>query len=259
MPTVSSVTGACSDTMSASASSSSRLWRASSLYGSQAMTLTPEPFEAPLQCPGDGAEPDEACGLSGHLPRPEPLVGDRAVAKRLARPHIRVGRQQVAGGPEEQRDRHLGDGVGIAAGRVQHRDARAGGAGDIDVVRVAAGRCNGPKRQVEHRAADRITLDDKHIRVLCGRALGELLGGVDPQWRLIDPRVVDHVGELAQLVETRTTQWSRHESAKSGHDCSCWRTVTRVSRAPRYEGPGDSDAAMPRSGCFLLHGLVPHE
>ena len=85
------------------------------------------------------------------------------------------------------------------------------------------------KRQVEHRATDRITLDDKHIGALCRGPLGQLLGGVDPQRRLIDPRVVDHVGELAQLVETRTAQRSRHQGPKSGHDCSCWRTVTPVS------------------------------
>ena len=106
--------------------------------------VEPESFETPLQGPGDGAEPDQAGGLPGHLPRPEPLVGDRAVAKRLARPDIRVGGYQVAGGREKQGDRHLGDGVGIAAGGVEHRDARFGGTGDVDVVRVAAGRRRWP-------------------------------------------------------------------------------------------------------------------
>jgi activator of 2-hydroxyglutaryl-CoA dehydratase len=46
---------------------------------------------------------------------------------------------------------------------------------------------------------------------------------------VIDPRVVDHVGELAEFVQTITAQGGRHEGAKSGHDCPCWRTVTRVS------------------------------
>ena len=58
---------------------------------------------------------------------------------------------------------------------------------------------------------------------------GELLGGVDPQRTLLDPRVVDHVGQLVELVETRTAEGGRHERTKSGHDCTCWRTVTRVS------------------------------
>ena len=48
--------------------------------------------------------------------------------------------------------------------------------------------------------------------------LGQLLCGVDPKRRLIDPRVVDHIGKLAQLVETRTAQWSRHQGPKSRHD-----------------------------------------
>src|SRR4029077_15609460 len=84
-------------------------------------------------------------------------------------------------------------------------------------------------RQVEPRPAYRIPLDDKHIHVLRRGAFGQLLGGVDPKRRLADPRVVDDVGRLAQLVEPRTTQWSRHQRPKSRHECSCWRTVTRVS------------------------------
>ena len=95
---------------------------------------------------------------------------------------------------------------------------------------IAAGRRDGPQRQVEHRPADRIGLSTTSTSAFFGDgAFGQLLGGVDPQRRLVDPRVVDHVGQLAQLVETRTAQRGRHQGTKSGHDCSCWRTVTRVS------------------------------
>ena len=87
--------------------------------------LDAQPLQAPSQRPGDGAETDQPGRLPRHLPRPEPLVGDRAVAKHLALPHIRVGGQQVAGGREKQGERHFGDGVGVAAGGVEHRDARA--------------------------------------------------------------------------------------------------------------------------------------
>ena len=100
---------------------------------------------------------------------------------------------------------------------------------DVDVVGVAAGGRDGTQRQVEYRPAHRITLHDKDIGVFCGRPLRELLGGVDPQRALLDPRVVDDVGQLLQLVETRTAEGCRHEGAKSGHDCSCWRTVALVS------------------------------
>ena len=135
----------------------------------------------------------------------------------------------MASGREEQRDRHLGDGVGIAARRVQHRDTRLRSACNVDVVGVPSRGGDGAQRQFEHRTAHRITFHDKHIRALGRCPFGELLGGVDPQRRLVDPRVVDHIGQLAQPVETVTTQGGRHQGAKSGHDCSCWRTVTAVS------------------------------
>ena len=110
--------------MSASASSSSRPWRGLVVVRVVGDDLDAQPLQAPSQRPGDGTETDQACRPPRHLPRPEPLVGDRAVAKHLARPDIRVGGQQVAGGPEKQGERHFRDGVGVAAGGVEHRDAR---------------------------------------------------------------------------------------------------------------------------------------
>ena len=130
------------------------------------MTSTPSPCRRHRSALPTAPRPTRPGRSPRHLPRPEPLIGDGAVAKHLARPDIRVGGQHVAGDREEQGECHLGDGVGIAARGVEHRDARRGGAGDVDVVRVAAGGRDGPQRQVEYRAAHRITLHDKHIRVL---------------------------------------------------------------------------------------------
>ena len=190
-----------------------------------------QPGQPPPQRPADGAEAHQAGRSPGDFAGAEPLVGDGSVAKHLAGPHIRVGGQQVTGGREQQRDGHLGDRVGVAARGVQNRDPGGGGAGDVDVVGVTAGGCDGPQRELEHRPAHRIGFHHKHIGAFCSGAIGQLFGGVDPQRRLVDPRVVDHIGQLAKLVETRPPQRGGHQGTRSrGHDCPCWRTVTRVSR-----------------------------
>ena len=188
-----------------------------------------EPLQPPPQGTRDGAEAHQPRGSAGDLPCPESLVGNGAVAKHLPGSDIRVGGQHVAGGGEQQCDRHFRDRIGVAPGCVQHRYARRGRAGDVDVVGIPAGGGDGAQRQVEYRPAHRITLHDKDIGVLCGRPLRQLLGAIDPQRALLDPRVVDHVDQLPQFVETRTAQGCRYERAKSGHDCSCWRTVALVS------------------------------
>ena len=65
---------------------------------------------------------------------------------------------------------------------------------------------------------------------MCGRRpLRQLFAVIDSQRALLDPRVVDHVGQLVELVETWAAEWRRREHTKSGHDCPCWRTVARVS------------------------------
>ncbi len=110
--------------------------------------------------------------LARHLPRPETLVGNRAVAKHLAGPDVGVGANQMTGGGEQQGDRHLGDRVGVAARRVQHRDPGAGGACDVDVVGVPAGGRDGAQPELEHRTANRITLHDNDIGCLRADPLG---------------------------------------------------------------------------------------
>ena len=178
------------------------------------MTRQAQPGQPPLQRAADGTETHQPGGAPGEFGAPEPLIGDGAVAKHLPGPDVGVGGQQVTGGREQQGDRHLGDRVGVAARRVQHRDAGARRARDVDVVRVAAGRGDGPQSEFEHRTTYRITLHDNNIGCMRADLLGQLLGAVDPQRGLLDPRVVDHVDELSQLVEGRrpaTGQSRGHE------------------------------------------------
>jgi len=61
------------------------------------------------------AQADQAHGLAGQLPGPVALVGDLAVPVDLAGPHVLVRREQAPRGREEEGDRQLGHGVGVAA------------------------------------------------------------------------------------------------------------------------------------------------
>ena len=136
--------------------------------------------QPPAQRSADGAEAHQARGASGDLAAAEPLVGDGSVAKHLARADVRFGRQQVAGGREQQCDGHLGDRVGVAPRRVQNRNPRGGRAGNVDVVGVTSGGGDRPQWKLEHRPANRIGFHHKHIGALRVGARGQLFGGVDP-------------------------------------------------------------------------------
>ena len=224
-----------------------------------------EPLQPPPQRQPDRAEADQ----SGRSPRDfvcaEPLVGDGAVAKHLAGPDVRVGGQHVTGGREQQRNGHLGDRVGVAARGVQHRYPGGGGACDVDVVGITAGGRDGPQRQLEHRSVHRIGLHHKDIGAFCAGAVGQLLGGVDPKRGFVDPRVVDHIGQPAQLVETGSPQRGGHQGARSrAHSCPCWRTVTRVSREVVTIGIDIGTTAVKavaadEHGQVVARTRIPHE
>ena len=196
------------------------------------MTLTPEALEPPPQGAGATApSPTRPAVRPATSARPEPLVGDRAVAKHL-RPRGHPRRRSAGGGwprragrsPSRRRRRRCGRACAAPGCPHWWRPATStlfGVAAAWRRRRAAAGRIPGPLTE---------SLSTTSTSALAlRRALGQLLGGVNPQRRLLDPRVVDHVGQLLELVETLTAQWGRHEGAKSGHDCTCWRTVTRVS------------------------------
>ena len=155
-----------------------------------------EALEAPAGGPADGAQPDEAGGAAGELPAAEALVGDRAVAVHLALAHVAVGGDEVAGDGEQEADGELGHAVGVAPGRPQHGDALGGGAGEVDVGGVAAGRADGDEREVEHRAAALVGLADEDRGAELGGACGELLLVVEAERLLVDPRVDDELAEL---------------------------------------------------------------
>ena len=165
-----------------------------------------EPLEPPSRRPPDGAEADEARRPAGDLPAAEALVRDRAVPVHLARAHVPVGGHEVPGDGEQQGDGHLGDAVGVAAGRAQHRDALGGGAGHVDVGGVAAGRADGDERQVEHRARARVGLADQDGGAELGRPRRQLLLVEQPERLVVDPRVHHQLAELAEGVEPRSAQ-----------------------------------------------------
>jgi xylulokinase len=216
----------------------------------------------PLDRLTDRAEADQPGGAPGDLPGPEALVGNGAVAKHVAGPHISVGGQQVPGGGQQQRYRHLGDRVGVAGRGVQHRNPGGGGGGDVDVVGVPPRRRHRPQSQLEHRTGNRITLHHNDIGTLGGYPISKLPGGVDSQRRLVYPRVVNHISESSQLVEPVAAQRGRHQSAR--HDCQCWRTVTPVSRKDVTIGIDIGSTAVKavaadEDGRVVARARVPHQ
>ena len=158
-----------------------------------------EALEPPLRGPADRAEADDAGGATRQLPRAVALVGDLAARVHLAGAHVVVGGHDEAVGREQQRDRHLGDRVGVAARCAQHRDPGLGGGGDVDVVGVAAARPDQLQRQVEHRALHGVGLDDEDVGAFVDEARRELLAVVQAQRDLLDPRVVHDVGHALSV------------------------------------------------------------
>ena len=98
----------------------------------------PQAFEPPPRRATDRAEPDQAGGSTGDLPRAVALVGQRAVAEHLQLADVAVGRQQMAGDGEQQRNGDLCHAIGVAARRVEHGDAACRRRRDVDVRRVAS-------------------------------------------------------------------------------------------------------------------------
>ena len=154
--------------------------------------------------------------VARHLPGPEPLVGDRAVAEHLAGAHVVVGGEEVTGDGEQQTDRQLGHAVGVAAGRVEHRDAGRGGPGDVDVGGVAAGGADGHERQVEHGALHLVGLAHDDGGALGPGPFGQVGGAVEAQRLVVDPRIEDDVGDLGQPVGARPPEGCGDERGGAG-------------------------------------------
>ena len=185
MPSVSGVGAACIDTTSASASRpSSESWVASSLYGSKEITFMPEALEPPPRRPAHRAEPDQAGGPPGHLPRPVALVGDGAVPEDLALADVAVGGQQVAGDGEAAGATVISATPSALRPGVRSTGMpRAVAAGDVDVRRVAAGGADDPQRPVEHLALDEVGFADQHGGAHLVDPLGQLGAIPDPHRR----------------------------------------------------------------------------
>ena len=120
----------------------------------------------------------------------------------------------MAGGGKQQRQGHLGDRIGVAGRGVEHRNTGGGSAGNVDVIGISPGGGYRSQPKLEHRAGHRITFHHNHISGFGGDPIGQLVGGVDAQWGLFYPRVVDHVCQLPELGETCTLKWGGYQSAR---------------------------------------------
>src|SRR5262249_39699213 len=128
----------------------------------------------------------------------------------------------------------------------------------VDVVRIAPAGPYGDEREIQDRALDRIALDHDDIRAFFGDAVGQLRGVVDTQRLLLDPRVIDDVGEALELDESLAAGRRRHERLGSvrplNSRCSVAAAAVRVPRG-RHGTPGARSATptpaacSPRSSC----------
>ena len=94
------------------------------------------------------------------------------------------------------------------------------------------------QRQVEHRTLHRVGLDDQEVGALGFDPRRELLAVVEPQRDLLDPRVVDDVGERLQGVHALAAERRGDECSGSIRHVAPW-------SAP---GPGEVNTSSSREG-----------
>ena len=131
-------------------------------------------------------------GAARELPGPVPLVGDLAVPRTPGPPARRGRRGRRRGSRRTAARRELGDRVGVAARRAQHRDAPARSPRPTSTL-LGSPRHEpiSAQRQVEDRALR--PKSDSTIRMSApsaATALGQLLAVQDAERRVLDPRVV---------------------------------------------------------------------
>ena len=168
----------------------------------------PRPSKRHFVGAADRAEADDARGAARELPGAVALVGDLAAARTPRRAHVVVGGHDEAVHREQQRDRDLGDRVGVAA---RARAAR----GCPAVVAAAMSTLLGsPRHEPMHARAGGRTPGPSRSRTRRSRmsapssldARRELLAVVEAQRDLLDPRVVHDVGErLSVSIPRRGT------------------------------------------------------
>ena len=177
-----------------------------------------EALEPPADGAADGAEADEAGGAAGQLPRPEALVGDRAVAEHLAGAHVASAASDVRVTASSRATVISATPSALRPGARSTGMPLVGGAGDVDVGGVAPGRADGPQRPVEHRAVARSrprrsgrwrrprrSAPPARRRPRCAA------GG----WSIHGSRTTSHV--LAQEVEARAPERRGHEGDRTAH------------------------------------------
>ena len=112
--------------------------------------------------------------------------------------HVAVGREHVAGDGEQQRDGDLGHAVGVAAGRVQHRECPRSVAAATSTL-VGSPRVE-PMTRSGRSSTSPCTKSASHTSTVAPELvdpLGQLRAVPDPQRRLVEPRVEHDVAHLA--------------------------------------------------------------
>ena len=200
--------------------------------------LHPEAAEPPPQGAADRTESDQADRPAGQLPGPEPLVGDGAVlvdvaprARRRRRPPGR-GWRRTAGRP---------------SARPPRRRCAPAPAGPARPASVAAATSTlfGSPRQLHTATSGSsksgtgapVALDDGDGGALGLHPVGQLLGVVDAQRRLVEPGVEGEVGQLAEEVESRAADRGRHQRLRSSCRTCVRRSPWSASRQCRRVAP----------------------
>ena len=169
----------------------------------------------------------------------------------------------------------------LRPGRAQHRDPGGGGGGDVDVVGVAPARADREQRQVEDRALHAVGLHDEQVGALGLDPGRQLLGVVEAQGLLVDPRVEHDVGEALERVaglrrgtaRSRALCVPRGRSSHSGADAPVrWhdfhlttivdkmfdvKTVDELTTRFRAQGCGSRRSARRSSACSTASTPTP--
>src|SRR5680860_255399 len=87
---------------------------------------------------------------------------------------------------------------------------------DVDVLGVTAGHADGAEGKVEDRSTHVVRLDDQDVGAFLSDATGELLGAVDPDRLVLDPRIEAHVGDRLERLEALAAKRCEHERSRSG-------------------------------------------
>ena len=173
-------------------------------------------LQAPLGGPAHGAQSHQSGNPSRHLPGPVALVGEGLV-EHGSGPHVAVSRDHEPVHRHQQRHRHLGHRVGVATRCTQHRDAGRSGRVDVHVVGSAPGGSDGGQRQLQHRTLARVGLAHDDVGPFGLDLCREVVGSVQLDRLVFDPRFEHHIGDIAQLLKGGAPKRSSNQHPSPAH------------------------------------------